>query len=165
MKTKKGCLQTDLLSSSSRAPQTGGILMMCFISKSSCYPTKEKPRVCTGLTCCSLGGTISLACARIARWIDWPRSQCPALPCLHVETPSLGKCCTVLCMYCTVVVVPYCTYLAKLVALGHILENPFARFLIGPFQVEGGVSQAPGPSIVFFFFFFPSLSLSLSDEG
>lgn len=53
-------------------------------------------------------------------------------------------------MYCTVVVVPYCTYLAKLVALGHILENPFARFLIGPLQVEGGVSQAPAPSVVFF---------------
>lgn len=110
VKRKKGCLQTDLLSSSSRAPQTGGILMMCFISKSSCYPTKEKPRVCTGLICCSLGGTIFLACARIARWIDWPRSQCPPpLPCLHVETPSLGKCCTVLLyvLYCTVV--PYCT--------------------------------------------------------
>lgn len=71
-------------------------------------------------------------------------------------------------LYCTVLLyVLYCctiltvhTYLAKLVALGHILENPFARFLIGPFQVEGGVSQAPALSIVFFLLAF-SLSLAI----
>lgn len=73
--------------------------------------------------------------------------------------------CTFVCtvLYCCTI--QYSTYLAKLVALGHILENPFARFLIGPFQVEGGVSQAPAPSIVFFFPSSSLLSLSLSDEG
>lgn len=67
--------------------------------------------------------------------------------------------CTLYVLYCCTIL--YRTYLAKLVALGHILENPFARFLIGPFQVEGGVSQAPALSIVFF----SSSLLSLSDEG
>lgn len=105
---KKG-LPADRLVVKLESTTDSGILM-CFISKSSCYPTKEKPRVCTGLTCCSLGGTIFLACLRSNRSIDWPRSQCPPPPAStlklrRLENVVLYFVCTVL-LYHTVQYIP-----------------------------------------------------------
>lgn len=106
VKTKKGCLQTDLLSSSSRAPQTGGILNVFHLKIILLSHQRKTP--CLHRVNLLQPRRYYISCLRSNRsMVDWPRSQCPPSPASTLKLRRLENVVLYFCMYCTVV--PYST--------------------------------------------------------